>query len=1025
MSWTEKPSNENRSHQVAAKNRLRSTIGLLISDIVNPIYEIQWLGGADVALEAGANFICFPGGALNSTQGFEAQANVIYDLVDADYFDGLHLKMSTLGMFTPVEKADELAAFVEQFRDIPLVGTESTSLQRIPQQVYIQVKDAIRHLMDHLIEVHGYRRIAFICGPEGHGGARARFEAYSEALARYGLPFEPDLIIPSSGGWVNRKAMQDFLDRRDLPQGIDFEAVVAAADGQALVMMEEIQARGVRIPEDVAVTGCDNLSEGYAASPPLTTVRMPFYEMGSKAIELLFLQLQEQDIPENIVLSPQVIVRRSCGCLWTAVEQAAAGDRLAGTSAVKKPVEAVLPGVEEEMIREMARTIGISAIDIVSGWIDRLSAALIQELVGAAHRPEESSGLFVSELEQILYQVSRMDADLALWQNGISVLRRNWLPHLQPTTAYTQFEDIWGQARVLIHQMERQSLIKERLALEQRATILRQINERLTTTFDVDALRDVLAQDLPRLDIPSFYLALYEKPQLPASRSRLIMAYNEDGGIELDAEGLPFSSCQIVPETMLPQDRPYSLVVQALHFRNEQLGFAVFEMGPRDGTLYDALAKQISSSLKGAMLMKQVQQHAQSLETEVAVRTADLAALNQALSQEVVERKRAEEQAKQTQSILAGAIENMTDGFALFDAEDRLLLCNEQYRSIYPKIRELIVPGVPFRDLVAAASERGQVVEVTDGGDESYLITRMHAWGHGEVLEYKTSEDRWIQARDSLLLGGGRIGIRLDITQRKQAEAALRAYSGQLEEMVEERTKALRVAQDQLIRQEKLAVLGQLAGGVGHELRNPIGVIANAVYYLQMTLAGADRAIKDYLDIISAHVHEAEEIISGLLSLSRTRPTEQLATNIANLVAGVLERYPPPENVNVITTLSSDLPALYVDAQQILQVMANLVTNAYQAMPNGGTLTISAEFNDPHVHLYVADTGIGLAPGMESQVFEPLFTTKAKGFGLGLTVSRSLVEVNGGQIRVESATGQGSTFILTLPATASFDATNA
>jgi PAS domain S-box-containing protein len=254
-----------------------------------------------------------------------------------------------------------------------------------------------------------------------------------------------------------------------------------------------------------------------------------------------------------------------------------------------------------------------------------------------------------------------------------------------------------------------------------------------------------------------------------------------------------------------------------------------------------------------------------------------------------------------------------------------------------------------------------------------------------------------------------------DITQRKQAEQALKEYSERLEEMVEERTRELREAQEQLVRQEKLAVLGQLAGGVGHELRNPLGVLTNAAYFLKMTLTETDETIQTYLDMISSQVRKAEKIVSDLLDFARLETAEKQETPLPRLVTQVLAEQSPPEQVEVSTQMASDLPLVFVDSQQIEQVLTNLVINAYQAMADGGRLTISATTGDDQVALSITDTGHGISEENMTKLFEPLFTTRPKGIGLGLAVSKNLVEANGGRIEVESEEGEGSTFTIILP----------
>ncbi|MDP2646443.1 MAG: PAS domain S-box protein [Desulfobacterales bacterium] len=282
-----------------------------------------------------------------------------------------------------------------------------------------------------------------------------------------------------------------------------------------------------------------------------------------------------------------------------------------------------------------------------------------------------------------------------------------------------------------------------------------------------------------------------------------------------------------------------------------------------------------------------------------------------------------------------------------------------------------------------------------------------------------------------------------DITQIRQAEDRLQEYSKQLEATVAQ----LRDAREQLVRAEKLAILGQLAGGVAHELRNPLAVMSNAIYYLRNINTEADETTREYLEMISSEVGNAEGIISDLLDFSRTRSSEPEQVTAAELVARVLQKQPPPEKVKVTTGIPPELPPVFVDPRQMGQVLGNLVANAYQTTAEGGHVTITAELieadpirdlkstpeeyasprrNRLHIsrgkhstgqaiRIRITDTGCGISKENMEKIFEPLFTTRARGIGLGLAVARNLAELNGGRIEVQSEEGQGSTFIVTLP----------
>ena len=252
--------------------------------------------------------------------------------------------------------------------------------------------------------------------------------------------------------------------------------------------------------------------------------------------------------------------------------------------------------------------------------------------------------------------------------------------------------------------------------------------------------------------------------------------------------------------------------------------------------------------------------------------------------------------------------------------------------------------------------------------------------------------------------------------ERKRAEEALREYSNRLEKRVEERTRELREAQEQLVRRERLAVLGQLAGGVGHELRNPLGAIKNAAYFLNMVIEEPEPEVKEMLEVLDKEVGTSEGIISSLLDFARPKPLSQQPADVNEVVQEALSRTTVPENVEVVSRLDEALPIIPADPVQLSQVFGNIVLNAIQAMSEGGQLTVTSEVAGPEwVSVSFTDTGVGISEENSEKLFEPLFTTKARGIGLGLALVKTLVEGHGGTIEVQSEMGRGSTFTVRLP----------
>jgi len=223
--------------------------------------------------------------------------------------------------------------------------------------------------------------------------------------------------------------------------------------------------------------------------------------------------------------------------------------------------------------------------------------------------------------------------------------------------------------------------------------------------------------------------------------------------------------------------------------------------------------------------------------------------------------------------------------------------------------------------------------------------------------------------------------------------------------------EALHEAREELVRKEKLAILGQLAGGVGHELRNPLGVIKNSVYYLRMVLPDEARARK-HLAILEREVGTANRIVTDLLEFARIKSPTRTPTDVNAVVRELLERTPLPDSVTLVLHLAEGLPPISVDRLHVEQILTNLVTNAAQAMPEGGRITVSSREEPTGVALSVADTGIGIRPEHLQRLFQPLFTTKAKGIGLGLALAQDLAEANQAVIAADSEPGAGSRFVL-------------
>ena len=566
----------------------RPTIGLIIATGDDTLYR----SALDVADARGANLIAFVGGRLRDTRPFKTHANVVYDLVDREHVDGLIVKTSSLSNYVGRE---EVQRFCEKYRPLPIVSV-GMELEGIPS-VTVDDYQGIRNAVQHLSVVHGLRHLAFIRGVEEHPSAEARHRAFREAMLECGLDLDPKLISPPSD-WSARsgeRAVHLLLDEHQAR----FDAILGSSDDHAFGAVRALQARGLRVPEDVAVVGIGDYQISQASSPPLTTIRLRRYQRGRRAAEMLLDMLEGRSVPDRVRLPTTMVVRRSCGCLEPTLVQAAAVPTQM-KSAVVSLRDVLLGTGREQVLREMAEQVSVP--QAARAWAGQLMDAFYAELV--ANREPDATGAFLTLLGRALSEISAAGSEVGYWQGMISVLRSYVLASLRDDSRLlARAERLWEQARVMIGERAQQAYARQIWQAEQWMDGLLKINQALTAVNSLPELTDVLARELPAMGIPGCWLSFYEDADTLTGRSRLLLAYDGSGRIEPNAEARLFPSPKLMPDGLLPTGRRYRLVVESLHFQHERLGFVVFEAGPGSGLVYDVLGQQISTALKSASLV--------------------------------------------------------------------------------------------------------------------------------------------------------------------------------------------------------------------------------------------------------------------------------------------------------------------------------------------------------------------------------------------------------------------------------------
>jgi signal transduction histidine kinase len=347
-----------------------------------------------------------------------------------------------------------------------------------------------------------------------------------------------------------------------------------------------------------------------------------------------------------------------------------------------------------------------------------------------------------------------------------------------------------------------------------------------------------------------------------------------------------------------------------------------------------------------------------------------------------------------------------------------------------------------------AAAAQGQVAQqrpfnelsvalyATPRADPSQLVlTTAGPTLHGQVArqEIAVGGRRWLlsaSAREPLvgtfandvpwvILGVGLVialissGVMIVFQRRRDyALALVDVRTSELETSMRE----LSETQARLVFQERLAAIGQVAAAVGHELRNPLGVLTNTLYLVRSGLSDDEQArLGRHLDRADREIGVAVVIVESLLEFARARDPLDEPVDVADLVEESLSVAPPPDGVDVVQIGLDGIEPIHADHQQLRQVLLNLLTNSYQAMSGEGVVTIDARRRGNALELRVSDTGTGMDEDTANHVFDAFFTRKAKGIGLGLAVTKRIIEAHGGTIAAESKLGVGTTFVISIP----------
>lgn len=572
-----------------------------VGDLASDTARSLWEGLHEEATAQNCDLLAVVGGGYRKDFG-----SLIYDLIVPETADGflawiIEAEQRVDEFFTRFANS-KLISISRKMGDHPIVAEENLSVMKA--------------LTQHLVLEHGLRRIGFICGPRHHPYAEVRARACLEAQAELGLELDPRLITPP-GAWdwqTGVDGIRYLLDEQKLVIGQDIDAVMCASDRIAMGVFDELKRRNIRVPGDLAVTGFNNLLEAQSHTPSLTTVAVHFQRKSSQAVRMLVANLRGEyfsDAPDY--LDPVVTIGESCGCHNQRLNDICLSAD--GTQGKKTLDEQDLKIFSEELDIQF-RSLRAS----LSGW-ERPSARLVRAFMAVLNEsagPEEFTHLLLEQIKVGHYAFM----DQMRWQDVLTIFRK--MLHAYPCSMEhtLQIEAVLDRARLAVMDGFSRGQTEFRLLELRQSSLLRQLGSRLGFLSDVETITDALSQDIPRLGIASCWLAVFdgacdsELMQAP-EYAHLLLAI--EGGVRatLPERGLRFPARQLLPEGVILPSRRRTFIMFPLAHGMEEYGYIIFEQGPNDGAVYEALAYSIGSALKSAFLRQELEKRTFELELSI------------------------------------------------------------------------------------------------------------------------------------------------------------------------------------------------------------------------------------------------------------------------------------------------------------------------------------------------------------------------------------------------------------------------
>ncbi|WP_287019931.1 GGDEF domain-containing protein, partial [Dictyoglomus sp.] len=550
---------------------MRKRIGVIVNYLYEE-YQLKVISGIiNTSRKYNIDLFIFVGGNLNYDIE-NLQRNKIYQLINYKDIDGLIILGLVLGYNIPKEK---IIGFYKNFSDIPTVSIGLT-VENFPS-ITIDNSKGFINLLDHLVKDHKYKNFTFVTGPLNNDEAKERYEIFLKIMRENNIEIKDDHIYEGDfSKFSGINAVRTFLDERKLKPDV----IVFSNDMMAIGGIEELKRRKIKIPEDIAITGFDNIEESYFITPSLTTVNQPLYELGEKALEICLSIILGEKVKENIVLPTRLIIRESCGHKEEIFNKAIppSEKKIVNITEAK-----ILKNKFLEFLTEDSQ-IKKENYELFSKIYDLFFTSLFEKrqiFLEKIHEYLEKNLSTTEELKEIVFLIDSF------------------------TKTYLE-KDLKKDAETLILKAERiistysEKLLRyEQYKTNEEIELLGYIGSDLLSSFRMEDIIERISARLPELNINSFYLVFTDEN---LKEKKLIFAHLRDENVR---EEIKLSFDEIIPKKLYPKERK-ELIVKPLYFQENFFGYMVLEYGPKRGVIYEILRSQISAAIQGAKIFEEL-----------------------------------------------------------------------------------------------------------------------------------------------------------------------------------------------------------------------------------------------------------------------------------------------------------------------------------------------------------------------------------------------------------------------------------